>query len=314
MTVLSGKLSVPANVSTKVMLKLSSSGMSALKSAKSLSTRSSSPRRPINRRRAARRSSSPSPSKGGPELRRNGRGAVLRRAPLRRRARGTSLCGFERVEHELAPASGRLCGAPGADRFARSAELAGDVVAVRLSAGRENSLSVSSYSISVPIRVSSRLKKAVLSATRMACCMLWVTITIVYSRLERVDQVLDRGCRDRVERRGGLVEQHHIGLDRDRAGDAEALLLPAGEAERARLQAILDLVPERRAAQRALDSSVEVGLHPEVLRGPRDVVVDRLRERVRLLEDHADPAADLDAVRLRVVQVMTVIRAARRRA
>jgi hypothetical protein len=37
-TVLSGKLSVPANVSTKVMMKLSSSGMSALKSAKSLST------------------------------------------------------------------------------------------------------------------------------------------------------------------------------------------------------------------------------------------------------------------------------------
>lgn len=37
-TVLSGKVSVPANASTTAMIKLSSSGMSALKSSKSLST------------------------------------------------------------------------------------------------------------------------------------------------------------------------------------------------------------------------------------------------------------------------------------
>ena len=64
-----------------------------------------------------------------------------------------------------------------------------------------------------------------MSATRAACCMLCVTITIVYSLLEVVHQILDRGCRDRVERRRRLVEQQHLGLDRDRAGDAEALLL-----------------------------------------------------------------------------------------
>ena len=51
--------------------------------------------------------------------------------------------------------------------------------------------------------------------------------------LQLVHQVLDRLRRDRVERGGGLVEQDHLRLDRDRARDAEALLLAAGEAERA---------------------------------------------------------------------------------
>ena len=48
---------------------------------------------------------------------------------------------------------------------------------------------------------------------------------------EVVHQLLDRGRGDRVERRGGLVEQQDVGLDRDRARDAQALLLAAGEPE-----------------------------------------------------------------------------------
>ena len=48
--------------------------------------------------------------------------------------------------------------------------------------------------------------------------------------LELVDQVLDRRGRDRVEGRARLVHQQHLRLDRDRAGDAEPLLLAAGEA------------------------------------------------------------------------------------
>ena len=47
---------------------------------------------------------------------------------------------------------------------------------------------------------------------------------------EAVDQVLDRRGRDRVERRCRLVEEQDVGFDRDRAGDAEPLLLAAGEA------------------------------------------------------------------------------------
>ena len=46
---------------------------------------------------------------------------------------------------------------------------------------------------------------------------------------------------------------------------------------------------------------------PRLRCGPGDVVVDRLRERVRLLEDHADAAAYLDAVGARAVQVVAVV-------
>ena len=64
-----------------------------------------------------------------------------------------------------------------------------------------------------------------MSATRAACCMLWVTITIVYSRLELVHQLLDPRRRDRVERRSRLVHQDHVRLDGEAASDAEPLLL-----------------------------------------------------------------------------------------
>src|SRR5919108_807993 len=108
--------------------------------------------------------------------------------------------------------------------------------------------------------------------------------------LEPVHEVLDRGGSDRIQSGGRLVQQHDVGLDGDRARDAEPLLLAAGELERACLQPHLDLVPERRLRERVLDATVEVVLHSERAQAPGDVVVDRLRERVRLLEDHADAA------------------------
>ena len=73
------------------------------------------------------------------------------------------------------------------------------------------------------------------------------------------------------------------------------------------MQAVLDLLPQRRAAQRALDALVEVGLHLEVARRPGDVVVDRLGKGVGPLEDHADAPAHLDRIDLRAVDVVAVV-------
>jgi hypothetical protein len=56
-----------------------------------------------------------------------------------------------------------------------------------------------------------------------------------------------------------------------------------------------------------LDPPVEILLHSEHPRTEGDVVVDRLRERVRLLEDHSDTPADLHLVDLGRVQVPAVI-------
>src|SRR4051794_32226287 len=63
-----------------------------------------------------------------------------------------------------------------------------------------------------------------------------------------LDQFLDLGGRDRIECRAGLVEQDHLGTHRHGAGDAEPLLLAAGEAQARGVELVLDLVPQRAAA------------------------------------------------------------------
>ena len=47
--------------------------------------------------------------------------------------------------------------------------------------------------------------------------------------LEFLDQLLDAAGGDRVQRRGRFVQQQHFRLQRHRAGDAQALLLAAGQ-------------------------------------------------------------------------------------
>ena len=122
-----------------------------------------------------------------------------------------------------------------------------------------------------------------------------------------------RDGRDRVERRARLVHQDHVGLDREAARDAQPLLLPARERVRRLLELVLDLVPRARPASSALlDDVVEVLAPALDARTERDVVVDRLRERVRLLEHHADAAAHFDRVDLGRVQVVAVIRGSSR--
>ena len=125
--------------------------------------------------------------------------------------------------------------------------------------------------------------------------------------LELVHEILDARRRDRVECGRRLVHEDDVGLDRERARDAQALLLTSREAKGAVLQPILHLVPQRRALQRLLDALVERALHAEDARPERDVVVDRLRERVRLLEDHADAPPDLDRVDVARVQILAVV-------
>ena len=72
-----------------------------------------------------------------------------------------------------------------------------------------------------------------------------------------MDQILDLRGRDRIERGARLVHEDDLGLDGDRAGDAQALLLAAGERQRAVVEAVLHLVPQRGAAQALLDRLVE---------------------------------------------------------
>src|SRR4029078_1202539 len=92
-------------------------------------------------------------------------------------------------------------------------------------------------------------------------------------------------------------------------GDAEPLLLTAGHAEGRLLEPILHLVPECGALESLLDDLVELGLVLDAAEpgSVGHVVVDRLWERVRLLEPHADAWPPLDGVDLVVVEVDAVV-------
>ena len=90
--------------------------------------------------------------------------------------------------------------------------------------------------------------------------MLWVTMTMVYVLFELGDEVLDLGGGDGVERRRRLVHQEHLGLDGQGPGDAEALLLPAGEAQGGVIQAVFHLVPEGRLLEALLGDLHELRL------------------------------------------------------
>src|ERR1700736_5793297 len=99
-----------------------------------------------------------------------------------------------------------------------------------------------------------------------------------------LDQFLDLGGGNRIERRAGLVEQDHLGPHRNGAGDAEPLLLAAGQAEAGGVELVLDLVPQRAAAQRLFDPAVHFGFRYLLIEAnaKRDVFIDRHRKRRRL--------------------------------
>ena len=67
--------------------------------------------------------------------------------------------------------------------------------------------------------------------------------------LQLGDQVLDDHRRYRVQRRAGLVHEQDLRLDGEAAGDAQPLLLAAGQAGAGLAEPVLDLVPQAGLAQ-----------------------------------------------------------------
>ena len=112
-------------------------------------------------------------------------------------------------------------------------------------------------------------------------------------RCELAHESFDHLGRDRVERRGGFVQQQHLGPDGQCSCQTEQLLLTARESEWRVTQPVLHRVPEPDLAQASLGDHVElfalgdpVGLHAR-----HHVVPDGHRERVRALEEHPHPPA-----------------------
>ena len=96
----------------------------------------------------------------------------------------------------------------------------------------------------------------------------------------------------------------------ERAGDAQALLLAAGEGMGALIELVLHLVPQRTRAQGLFHKRIALvfALHkPVALRREQDVVANRLAKRRRLLEHHADGFAQLEEVFRTRVDIAAVV-------
>ena len=151
------------------------------------------------------------------------------------------------------------------------------------------------------------VKNAVMSDTRAACCMLCVTITIEYDSLSSSIRSSMRPVEigSRAEQ-GSSMSRTSGSVASARAMHRRCCWppdMPNAFVFRRSLTSSQS-APRRRACSTI--SSMSPFL-PEQPRAEGDVVVDRLRERVRLLEHHADALADLHGVDVRRVEILPVI-------
>src|SRR5487761_394992 len=120
--------------------------------------------------------------------------------------------------------------------------------------------------------------------------------------------LLDAQGRDRIERRGRLVEQDHFRLERYGTRDTQPLLLAAGEAAPVLRELVLDLFPHRRIVQGLVHAIAQLSPAdpPRETQAERDVFENRHGKGRRLLKDHADAEAqgrDIDRAREDVLPV-----------
>ena len=126
--------------------------------------------------------------------------------------------------------------------------------------------------------------------------------------LQLQGEVLDLRGGNRVQCGGRLIHEQDIRLDGQCTGDAETLLLSAGKTERGLSETILQLIPDGRLAKRGLDDLIELLLVADTVRTWTigHIVIDRHRERIRLLEDHTDPLTKCIDIDILLIDVLPI--------
>ena len=128
------------------------------------------------------------------------------------------------------------------------------------------------------------------------------------SLLQVLEQVEDLRLHRDVERRDRLVADDQLRVDRERARDADALALAAGELVR---EAVVVLGVEADDLEQLLHAALVLGggaelVHLERLRDDEADPLARVQRRVRVLEDHHHLAPDTAASRARESFVMSL--------
>ncbi len=122
-----------------------------------------------------------------------------------------------------------------------------------------------------------------------------------------VDKVLDFGGGDGIEGGAGFIHEEDVGLEGYGPGDAESLLLPAGECQCALVELGSDFFPEGGLAEGHLDEFAHVAGVAVDSGAPGDVVEDRFWEGVGFLENHADVPPEVDGISIGGVEVLSSV-------
>ena len=116
--------------------------------------------------------------------------------------------------------------------------------------------------------------------------------------LELYSEFFDVRGGDRIEGRSRFIHQENIRLYGKGSGDAETLLLTAGEPEGRLMQAVFQFVPDGSLTQAAFYDLIQILFLGDAFqaRTISDIIIDALREWIRLLKNHADMAAKNDRI------------------
>ena len=111
-------------------------------------------------------------------------------------------------------------------------------------------------------------------------------VVLPISLLQAHDLVLHVAADQRIERAERLVVEHHLGVGRERARDADALLHAARELVRELVRGVLEADERSTSCARVLPLALADALHLEA----EGDVVDHaaVREQAEVLEDHRD--------------------------
>jgi len=122
-------------------------------------------------------------------------------------------------------------------------------------------------------------------------------------------QLLYLGGGNGIQRTGRLIHQQHIRFHRQRPRNAQPLLLTAGKSQGILPQAVFYLVPYGGIPQRALHDLIQLRFLADAmcLGAVGHIIVYAHRERIRLLEYHADLPPQLTYLHLRRVNILPQI-------
>ena len=109
-------------------------------------------------------------------------------------------------------------------------------------------------------------------------------------------ELFDLGGADGIERGARFVEEQNFRFNRQRASNAQALLLTTGKLVSGFVQVIFHFVPERGVAQALFNGFGERQLGTVDAQTVRDIVENGFRKRIRPLKNHANAAAELGNV------------------